>query len=424
MLGHGSQGARSRQEEKERLISLSASAECIAGGENWGRQPHRQGLVRYAAGMKTRWLMPIVFVAIGLQFFGGQPLAVFVASLVAIVPLVELMGTATERLARRLGAVVGGLLNSTLSNAPELIIGMAALHNGLGRVVKASLTGSIMVNLLVGLGCALVVGGLKFGPRPFDRKRLRAAGLMLMMCGLCFIVPAVFRIGTPEGTRDLSLELSVILLALYAGNVLVNIFGHQDESLTPEADVGEGQPTASVRSLGALAIAAVLLAFVSDALSESLSPTAKSLGLSDTFSGIVLLGGVGGIGEVLTAIRFARQGKQELVMAATVGSTIQMVLLVAPLLVFTGVVIGEPMNLAFSVFEVVAIVLAIVIAREIMNAGQANWMEGLVLLATYLILAIGFYHLPDGVVARDRMAAEGEVVAPLLDPGPATTPER
>jgi Ca2+:H+ antiporter len=173
-----------------------------------------------------------------------------------------------------------------------------------------------------------------------------------------------------------------------------------------------------------LAVGGILLAFVSDALSESLGPTAKSLGLSDTFSGIVLLGGVGGIGEVLTAVRFARQGKQELVMAATVGSTIQMVLLVAPLLVFTGVVIGEPMNLAFSVFEVVAIVLAIVIAREVMNAGQANWMEGLVLLATYLILAIGFYHLPDGVVARDRMAAEGEIVVPLLDPAPATTPEQ
>ena len=374
--------------------------------------------------MIMRWLLLVVPLALGLRFFEVDPLLIFATSLLAIVPLVELMGSATEQLAHRLGSVIGGLLNSTLSNAPELIIGMVALHNGLGRVVKASLTGSILVNLLVGLGCALVVGGLAYGTRLFERGRLRTTGLMLVMCGFCFIVPAVFRIGTPEGTRDLSLELSVILLALYAGNVLVNIFGHQDESLTPEADVGEGQPTASVRSLGALAIAAVLLAFVSDALSESLSPTAKSLGLSDTFSGIVLLGGVGGIGEVLTAIRFARQGKQELVMAATVGSTIQMVLLVAPLLVFTGVAIGEPMNLAFSVFEVVAIVLAIVIAREVMNAGQANWMEGLVLLATYLILAIGFYHLPDGVVARDRMAAEGEVIAPLLAPAPAATPER
>jgi len=251
--------------------------------------------------MIMRWLLLVVPLALGLRFFEADPLLIFATSLLAIVPLVELMGSATEQLAHRLGSVIGGLLNSTLSNAPELIIGMVALHNGLGRVVKASLTGSILVNLLVGLGCALVVGGLAYGTWLFERGRLRTTGLMLVMCGFCFIVPAVFRIGTPEGTRDLSLELSVILLALYAGNVLVNIFGHQDESLTPEADVGEGQPTASIRSLGALAIAAVLLAFVSDALSESLSPTAKSLGLSDTFSGIVLLGGVGGIGEVLTA---------------------------------------------------------------------------------------------------------------------------
>lgn len=374
--------------------------------------------------MFTRCLLLVVPVALGLRLFGADPALVFASSLAAIVPIVELMGGATERLARRLGSVIGGLLNSTLSNAPELIIGIVALHNGLGRVVKASLTGSILVNLLVGLGCALVIGGLRFGTRLFDRERLRTAGLMLVMCGFCFIVPAVFRIGTPEGTRDLSLELSVILLALYAGNVLVNIFGHQDESITPKAAVTEPQPVAVGRSLLTLAASGVVLALVSDALSESLSPTAKSFGLSDTFSGIVLLGGVGGIGEVLTASRFARQGKQELVMAATVGSTIQMVLLVAPLLVFTGVAIGEPMNLAFSVFEVVAIVLAIFVAREVVSAGQANWMEGLVLLATYLILAIGFYHLPDGVVARDRMAAEGEVVAPLLVPDSAATPER
>lgn len=365
--------------------------------------------------MKTHWFLPIVFVAILLRIFGGDPLLIFVASLVAIVPLVELMGKATEQLARRFGAVVGGLLNSTLSNAPELIIGIAALRNGLGRVVKASLTGSIMVNLLVGLGCALVVGGLKFGPRPFNKKRLRAAGLMLVMCGLCFIVPAVFRIGTSEGTRDLSFELSCILLVIYTVNVLVSLFGHEGESLAPLGEVESGRSHSLFASIAILIGSGVLLAIVSDALSESLGPTAKAIGLSDTFSGIVLLGGVGGIGEVLTAVRFARQGRQELVIATTVGSTIQMVLLVAPLLVFAGVLLSEPMNLAFSIFEVVAILLAILVAREVMNAGSANWMEGLVLLATYLILGIGFFHLPDQVVARDRVAAEGGQLPPLLE---------
>lgn len=366
--------------------------------------------------MNIRWLLPIVPAAVLLHAFGADPRAVFLTSLLAIVPLVEVMGTATERLSARLGAVIGGLLNSTLSNAPELIIGVVALHNGLGRVVKASLTGSIMVNLLVGLGAALVVGGLKFGPRTFDRCRLRATGLMLVMCGCCFVVPAVFRIGTPEGTRDLSLELSVILLVLYGGNLLVTMVGERGERPTPTAAVPAVDTPALIRGLAVLAGGGILLAIVSDALSESLGPTAKAMGLSDTFSGIVLLGGVGGVGEVLTAVRFARQGRQELVMAATVGSTIQMVLLVAPLLVFTGVLMGEPMNLSFSIFEVVAILLTIIVAREVLNAGTANWMEGLVLLATYLIVAIGFYHLPDGMIVRDQVAAEGGQLPPALPP--------
>jgi len=133
--------------------------------------------------MIMRWLLLVVPLALGLRFFEADPLLIFATSLLAIVPLVELMGSATEQLAHRLGSVIGGLLNSTLSNAPELIIGMVALHNGLGRVVKASLTGSILVNLLVGLGCALVVGGLAYGTRLFERGRLRTTGLMLVMCG-------------------------------------------------------------------------------------------------------------------------------------------------------------------------------------------------------------------------------------------------
>ena len=359
-------------------------------------------------------LIPLCFV---LHAIEADPRAVFLVSLFAIVPLVEIMGIATERLAYRLGSVVGGLLNSTLSNAPELIIGIVALRNGLGRVVKASLTGSIMVNLLVGLGCALIVGGLKYGVHSFDRRQLRSSGLMLVMCGFCFIVPAVFRIGTPEGTRDLSIELSFILLAIYVGNVSINIFYSCRKAQDAKIELAKTKDSYSAgRSFAILGISGVALAGVSEAVTESLIPATKTMGFSDTFSGIVLLGGVGGVGEVLTAIRFARQRQQELVMAATVGSTIQMVLFVAPLLVFTGQFFGESMNLSFSMFEVVSIVLAIIIAREIINAGKATWIEGLMLLATYLILAIGFYHLPDAVVERDRSAAEGSSV-PAVQPG-------
>ena len=366
--------------------------------------------------MNQRLLLILIPLSFVLHAIDADPRVVFLVSLFAIVPLVEVMGIATERLSTRLGSIVGGLLNSTLSNAPELIIGIVALRNGLGRVVKASLTGSIMVNLLVGLGCALVVGGLKYGVHSFDRRQLRSSGLMLVMCGFCFIVPAVFRIGTPQGTRDLSFELSFILLAIYIGNVSVNILdGHltAHDATMKSVDSNESYPAG--RSLAILGLSGIALAVVSEAVTESLIPATRTLGFSDTFSGIVLLGGVGGIGEVLTAVRFARQGKQELVMAATVGSTIQMVLFVAPLLVFTGLFLGESMNLSFSMFEVVSIVLAIIIAREIITAGKATWIEGLVLLATYLILAIGFYHLPDAVIARDQTAAEGNSI-PTVQP--------
>ncbi len=358
-------------------------------------------------------LIPLSFV---LHAIDADPRIVFVASLSAIVPLVEIMGIATERLSKHLGSVVGGLLNSTLSNAPELIIGIVALRNGLGRIVKASLTGSIMVNLLVGLGCALVIGTLKHGVHFFDRRQFRSSGLMLVMCGFCFIVPAVFRIGTPQGTRDLSLELSAILLVIYVGNVLITLLGsrHYAEDTTPIVNEGKESYSAS-RSLAILGISGAMLAFISEFATESLIPATRVMGFSDTFSGIVLLGGVGGIGEVLTAVRFARQGKQELVMAATVGSTIQMVLFVAPLLVFAGLFLGEQMNLSFSMFEVVSIVLSIIVAREVINAGKATWMEGFILLATYLILAIGFYHLPDAVIARDRNAAEGSALPALKE---------
>ncbi len=366
--------------------------------------------------MNQRLLLILIPLSFVLHAIDADPRVVFLVSLFAIVPLVEVMGIATERLSARLGSVVGGLLNSTLSNAPELIIGIVALRNGLGRVVKASLTGSIMVNLLVGLGCALVVGGLKYGVHSFDRRQFRSSGLMLVMCGFCFIVPAVFRIGTPQGTRDLSFELSFILLAIYIGNVSVNILDGRfmaHNATMKSTDTKESYSAG--RSLAILGLSGIALASVSEAVTESLIPATRTMGFSDTFSGIVLLGGVGGIGEVLTAVRFARHGKQELVMAATVGSTIQMVLFVAPLLVFTGLFLGESMNLSFSMFEVVSIVLAIIIAREIINTGKATWIEGLMLLATYLILAIGFYHLPDAVIARDQTAAEGNSI-PTVQP--------
>jgi len=346
--------------------------------------------------MSSRWLLLAVPLALGLAWGEAEPLAVFAACLVAIVPLVGLIGDATERIASRLGPTLGGLFNSTPNNLPELIIGGVALSNGLAPVVKASLTGAILANLLVSLGLALIVGGLRHGPQQFDPRRLAVNGSMLMICAFCFIVPAMFSIGTPEGTRDLSFEMSFVLVGMYLMNVAVTLLGGGGgTSLPDDADLAEGHAAMPIwAGLGVLVAAAGCLGVITEALSHALEPTARLLGLSNTFSGLVLLGGAGSLGEVLSGCQFARRGRPSLVLAATVGSTIQLVLLVAPLLVFAGRLMGQPMDLAFTGFEVAAIVLATLITRELIEDGTATWFEGFLLLGVYLILAIGFYHLP------------------------------
>ena len=343
-----------------------------------------------------KWLLLCVPLTVLLHWSDAAPSLVFATALIAILPLVDLMAGATERLAGRLGPSVGGLLNATLANAPELIIGLAGLTNGLGSVVKASLTGSILVNLLVGLGCALVIGGVKFGTRRFDREHLRTNASMLLLCSFCFIVPAVFQVGVPEASRELSREIAIVLLLVYVINLIGLFFNHRATAAASPMPDEETKRVPLARTLLQLGLAAAALALVSDILTESLQPMAKSLGLSDVFSGVVLLGGVGGCGEILTAIRFARSGRQELVLSVTVGSTIQMVLLVAPLLVLLGPLVGEPLDLAFSTIEVVAIVIAVVVTRELITDGKVTWMEGVLLLATYAIFAFAFYHIPDG----------------------------
>lgn len=347
--------------------------------------------------MTSRVLLAAIPLALGLAWQEASPLAVFVAALVSIVPLVGLIGDSTERLAAKLGPTLGGLLNSTLNNLPELIIGGVALANGLVAVVKASLTGAILANLLLSLGVALIAGGLRYGEQRFDPARLAVSASMLMICAFCFIVPAMFSIGTPEGTRDLSFEMSFVLIGMYVMNVVVTLVGGGGGTSLPDDQAfdPEHATTPVWRSLMTLVVSAGTLGLVTEVLCQALEPTARSLGLSNTFSGLVLLGGAGSLGEVLSGIHFARRGKPSLVLAATVGSTIQLVLLVAPLLVFAGRVLGQPMDLAFTAFEVVAIVLATIIARELIIDGKANWFEGCLLLGVYLILAIGFFHLPE-----------------------------
>jgi len=347
--------------------------------------------------MKQLWPILGVILAVGIEVFHGPSIVVFVISILSIFLLVGVLGVATEKLAGKLGQTVGGLLNASLSNLPELIIGTVALVNGYSTVAKASITGSILANLLLGLGLAIVVGDIRHGNLRFESAHLRSSSSMLMLCSFCFIVPAVFNLGTPDGTRDLSLEMSLVLLAVYFVNVFGTIFSKRKEGHGLEdGEIRDEHPGESIGQVTmVMLVAAIGLGFASETMANALEPTSDLLGLSETFSGLIFLGAVGSLGEIISGTRFARKGQSGLLLASTMGTTIQIVLVVAPLLVIIGRLIGQPMDLAFTSFEVVSIVLASVITRELVQDGKANWFEGVLLIATYLIIAIGYFHLPD-----------------------------
>lgn len=348
--------------------------------------------------MNLRWLLAFIPIGIALAWFHANPTLVFIASALAIVPLAGLMGDATEALARFIGPTLGGLLNATLGNAPEIIIGFFALKHGLVDMVKASITGSILGNLLFGLGVSILARGLK---RPketlrfnMDAARLHAGSLMLATIGL--IVPAVFDFSTAS-EQKISLHVAVVLFLVYLLSVAYTLsMGEADA----EADTGQAESEKEEagwsrnQALGILAAVTVSLAVMSEIMTDALDPAAKAMGFTPLFAGVFLLALVGNTAELINSVRFARQNQLDLSLGITVGGSAQIALLVAPLLVFFGAAIGQDMNLLFSQFELVGIILTVYAIINLLQSGSVRWLAGAALIAVYLILGIGFYYAP------------------------------
>ena len=348
------------------------------------------------------WLLIFVPVAVGLEFFAPQwHTWIFLAAALAIVPLAGWLGRATEELAHRTGEGLGGLLNATFGNAAELIIAVAALRAGLYPVVKASLTGSIIGNLLLVLGAAMLAGGLKHPVQRFNRTGAGAQSTSLTLAAIALIMPAAFHYLSGPGGRlrenDLSLEISIVLLVTYATHLFFSLHTHKDlfggES-TPEA-APEGVwslRTSVLVLLGATA----LIAWVSEILVGSVKGAAEAFGMTSIFVGVIVVAVVGNAAEHSTAVLMARKNRMELSMSIAVGSSLQVALFVAPLLVLVSHFIGpRPMDLVFTPAEVLAVFLAVLITGQIAADGESNWLEGVQLLAVYLILAVVFYFLPE-----------------------------
>jgi Ca2+:H+ antiporter len=326
----------------------------------------------------------------------GTPL--FVVSALAILGLAYVVGASTERLGGLTGPQVGGILNATFGNVAELIIAFFALQAGLLDVVKASITGSIIGNLLLVLGASLFFGGFRHGMQRFNNRVAGLDSTLLLLAVIGLFVPAVFSAtgarseGAP-GRIEESLIVSVVLFGLYFANLAYR-FRHPDEFLGTEDPEGHAGPAWTPRvAVAVLAAAAVLLAVLSEILVGSIEPFIVDFGLTPFFVGVILIPTIGNLAEHLVAVQLALKNRVDFAMAVSIGSSLQVALFVAPLLVFLGLVMGQPMDLVFAPLEVAAVAVAAGITVIISLDGESNWLEGSLLLGVYLILAVSFFYL-------------------------------
>ncbi len=352
-------------------------------------------------------LVPLIPVAVVLEFIHAGATWVFLASALGVIPTAALMGRATEELAARSGPGIGGFLNVTFGNAPELIIALFALGAGLHEVVKASIVGSILGNVLLVLGVSMFAGGLRRDRQDFEPRAASAQALMLLLATVAMIMPAIFElvqgpglpsprdqaVAYPADVLSLSVGVSVVLLLSYGAGLLFSLKTHRNlfNPSHGEDDHGGG-PWTVRRSVIMLAIAGAAVGLMSEILVGSITEASENIGLSPFFVGIIVVAIVGNAAEHWVAVYFAVRNKIDLSINIAVGSGAQIALFVAPVLVLASFAIGPfPMALVFNGFEIGAIFLAILIAEEVTQRGDSTWFEGLQLLAVYAVLGLTFF---------------------------------
>jgi Ca2+:H+ antiporter len=330
----------------------------------------------------------------------------FFISGTALIPLAAWLGRATENLSARTGPGIGGLLNATLGNAPELILSLAALSKGLVVIVKASITGAILGNILLVLGTAILLGGTRFPHQKFNQTGTRVGATSLGLAVIGLIIPTIFHSATARqsddwsshATRNLSLSVAVVLFVTYILWLVFSLITHRDlfmgTDLSDQA-CKERQKSAwpTSKALIVLAVAGIFIAVMSEFLSGSAEAACKSLGLTEVFAGVIIIAVIGNASE-FTAVLAALKNEMDLSLSIAVGSSLQIALFITPVLIFASYFFGLRMTLEFSVPEVAALSLAVGIVVLISGDGECNWFEGAQLLAVYLIIAVLFFFLP------------------------------
>jgi Ca2+:H+ antiporter len=352
-------------------------------------------------------LVPFIAIAVALDIAGAAPALVFFSSALGVIPTAALMGRATEELAARSGPGIGGLLNVTFGNAPELIICYFALQKGLQEVVKASLVGSILGNILLVMGAAMLVGGLKRERQTFDRTAASSQSIMLLLACVALVMPAIFELviggSLPSPTAEskrfptdletMSVGVAIVLLFSYVAGLVFSLRTHKDLFNPPhEAEEGAGEPWTVRKSVIALSIAGVAVGLMSEILVGSIEEASKGIGLSPFFVSLIVVAIVGNAAEHWVAVYFATRDKMDLSIGIAIGSSAQIALFAAPVLVLVSLFVGPfPMALVFNGLELGAILLAVLIANQVTHEGESTWFEGLQLLAVYAVLGLTFF---------------------------------
>ena len=352
-------------------------------------------------------LLPLIPAAVALELAHAEAGLVFAAAALGIIPTAALMGRATEELAARSGPGIGGLLNVTFGNAPELIIAAFALSQGLHEVVKASIVGSILGNILLVLGAAMFAGGLRRDKQTFSRTAASVQTSMLLLAAAALLMPAIFEMVEGQGlpgpgaelinygstVEHLSLAVAIVLIATYVAGLVFSLKTHR-AIFNPHYEEEEGDTWGwSVRtSMIALAVAGLLVGLMSEVLVGSIGEASEAVGLSEFFIGVIVVAIVGNAAEHWVAVLVAMKNKMDLAVNISIGSSAQIALFVAPVLVIASFFVGpHPMALVFNGFELGAILIAILIANHVAQDGESNWFEGLQLLALYVVFGLAFF---------------------------------
>ncbi len=350
------------------------------------------------------WLFVFIPVTVILEHAGKlPPPVIFFSAALAIVPIATLIVQATEQISTRTGDAIGGLLNATFGNAPELIIATVALRAGYLDMVRASLIGAILANLLLALGLSFFLGGLRYRDQKYNPLAARTYSTMMLIAVISLLVPSAFsRILAPESTirqeQLLNIGIAVVLLLAYGLYLIFSLKTHPGAFASVDSGDEahhEGKQWSTARAVGSLIAASVLAAWMSEILVGAAEGTGKSLGMSQTFIGIVFLAIVGGAAESGSAIAMARKNKMDLAVGIALGSSIQIALFVAPVLVLLSYFIApQPLELSFNRAETGSLFMGVLIGALVCGDGQSNWYKGIQLVTVYTIIALMFYFIP------------------------------